>query len=55
MSHRKIAVFTGSRAEYGLLHWTLRGIREHPSLDLQLIVSGMHLSPEFGNTVDEIS
>jgi UDP-hydrolysing UDP-N-acetyl-D-glucosamine 2-epimerase len=51
---KKIAVFTGSRAEYGLLYWTMRGIQEHPSLDLQLIVSGMHLSSEFGNTVDEI-
>jgi len=52
---KKIAVFTGSRAEYGLLYWTMRGIQEHPSLDLQLIVSGMHLSSEFGNTVHEIS
>ena len=54
-SSSKIAVFTGSRADYGLLYWTMRGIQEHPSLDLQLIVSGMHLSPEFGHTVDEIS
>jgi len=53
-SSKKIALFTGSRAEYGLLYWTMTGIRDHPSLDLQLIVSGMHLSSEFGNTVDEI-
>lgn len=47
---RKIAVFTGTRAEYGLLYWLLHDIRASERLALQLIVSGMHLSPEFGNT-----
>ena len=47
---RKIAVFTGTRAEYGLLYWLMRGIQEDDDLILQVIVSGMHLSPEFGNT-----
>ncbi|MCL4456648.1 MAG: UDP-N-acetylglucosamine 2-epimerase [Nitrospirae bacterium] len=51
---RKIAVITGSRAEYGLLYWIIKDIHEDSDLDLQLIVTGMHLSPEFGLTVKEI-
>lgn len=51
---RKIAVVTGTRAEYGLLYWIIQGIHEDPELELQLIVTGMHLSPEFGLTVKEI-
>ncbi|MDD5773371.1 MAG: UDP-N-acetylglucosamine 2-epimerase [bacterium] len=51
---RKIAVITGTRAEYGLLYWIIKGTHEDPSLKLQLIVTGMHLSPEFGMTVKEI-
>ena len=51
---RKIAVVTGSRAEYGLLYWLIRGIDEDPELELLLFVTGMHLSPEFGYTVSEI-
>lgn len=51
---RKIAVVTGTRAEYGLLYWIIKGIHDDPELELQLIVTGMHLSPEFGNTVNEI-
>ena len=51
---RKIAVVTGTRAEYGLLYWIINGIYEDASLELQLIVTGMHLSPEFGMTVREI-
>lgn len=51
---RKIAVVTGTRAEYGLLYWIIKGIHEDPELELQLIVTGMHLSPEFGFTVKEI-
>ena len=53
-SLRRIAVLTGSRAEYGLLYWTIRGIHEDPDLELLLIVTGMHLSPEFGSTVRRI-
>ncbi|MDB2615903.1 UDP-N-acetylglucosamine 2-epimerase [Luminiphilus sp.] len=45
---------TGTRAEYGLLKWVLSGINESPLLNLQLIITGMHLSPEFGMTVEEI-
>lgn len=50
----KICVVTGTRAEYGLLYWLIKGIDEDPSIDLQLIATGMHLSPEFGLTVSEI-
>ncbi|RTE86069.1 MULTISPECIES: UDP-N-acetylglucosamine 2-epimerase [Gammaproteobacteria] len=51
---RKIAVFTGTRAEYGLLYWIMREIQESISLELQLYVGGMHLSQEFGYTIDQI-
>jgi UDP-hydrolysing UDP-N-acetyl-D-glucosamine 2-epimerase len=47
---RRICVVTGSRAEYGLLRPLLDEIRKEPALQLQLIATGMHLSPEFGNT-----
>ena len=52
---RKIAVVSGTRAEYGLLYWIIKGIHKDPELELQLIVTGMHLSPEFGLTVREIA
>ena len=51
---RKIAVATGTRAEYGLLYWIIKCIHEDLELELQLIVTGMHLSSEFGLTVKEI-
>ena len=51
---RKICVVTGSRAEYGLLRWVMEGIRAEPELQLQLVATGMHLSPEFGLTWREI-
>jgi len=51
---RKIAVITGTRAEYGLLYWIIKGIHDDPELELQLIVTAMHLSTEFGMTVNEI-
>jgi GDP/UDP-N,N'-diacetylbacillosamine 2-epimerase (hydrolysing) len=51
---RKICVVTGSRAEYGLLYWVLRDIESAPDLELQLVVTGMHLSPEFGLTSQQI-
>lgn len=50
----KVAVFTGTRAEYGLLFWLLKDIQSDPTLQLQLLVSGMHLSPEFGETFKQI-
>lgn len=51
---KKIAVVTGSRAEYGIMYWLLRDLQDAPDLELQLIVTGMHLSPEFGMTVRQI-
>ncbi len=51
---RRICVVTGTRAEYGLLYWIIKGIHEGPGLELQLIATGMHLSHEFGLTVREI-
>ena len=51
---RKICVVTGSRAEYGLLYWIIRRIQEADDLVLQLVVTGMHLSPEFGLTYRQI-
>lgn len=51
---RKICVVTGTRAEYGLLRWIMQGIKDDPDLSLQLIATGMHLSPEFGLTYREI-
>ena len=51
---RKICVVTGSRAEYGLLYWVLRDIQSAPELELQLVVTGMHLSSEFGTTIKKI-
>jgi GDP/UDP-N,N'-diacetylbacillosamine 2-epimerase (hydrolysing) len=51
---RKICVVTGTRAEYGLLKNIMRRIDESDDLDLQLIVTGMHLVPEFGHSIDII-
>jgi GDP/UDP-N,N'-diacetylbacillosamine 2-epimerase (hydrolysing) len=51
---RKICVITGTRAEYGLLRWVMQGIKDDAELTLQIIATGMHLSPEFGLTYREI-
>ena len=51
---KKIAVFTGTRAEYGLLYWLLNDIQASENLELQLIVSGTHLSEIHGYTVEKI-
>jgi UDP-hydrolysing UDP-N-acetyl-D-glucosamine 2-epimerase len=54
MTKRKVAVFTGNRAEYGLQYPILKAIDEHPDLEYQLLVSGAHLDDNFGRTLDEI-
>jgi len=54
MKKRKICVVTGTRAEYGQLHSLIKKIQDDSDLDLQLIVTGMHLSPEFGATYFDI-
>ncbi len=51
---KKVCVVTGTRAEYGLLYWLLKEIQNDKEFELQLIVTGMHLSPEFGLTYKEI-
>ncbi len=47
---RKICIVTGTRAEYGLLFWLLKEVDADPELELQLVVTGAHLSEKFGNT-----
>jgi len=54
MKNRKVCVVTGSRAEYGLLYWLMKEIKSDKEMELQLIVTGMHLSSEFGNTYKEV-
>jgi GDP/UDP-N,N'-diacetylbacillosamine 2-epimerase (hydrolysing) len=54
MNKRKICVVTGTRAEFGLLYWLMKEIESDNELELQLIATGMHLSPEFGLTYKEI-
>ena len=51
---RKICVVTGSRADYGLLRLVMQGIKDDEDLTLQVITTGMHLSPTFGLTEKEI-
>ena len=52
---RKICVITGTRAEFGLLRPLIELIDKDEDLQLQLIATGMHLSPEFGYTLNEIT
>ena len=51
---RKICVFTGTRAEYGSLIWLMRDIQDQDDLQLQILASGTHFSPEFGWTYKAI-
>lgn len=51
---RKICIVTGTRAEYGLLSNLAKKLQEDKEFDLQMVVTGMHLSPEFGSTYKEI-
>lgn len=54
MKKRKICVITGTRAEYGLLSMLMKSIKDDPNLELSIIATGSHLSPEFGLTYKEI-
>jgi UDP-hydrolysing UDP-N-acetyl-D-glucosamine 2-epimerase len=54
MAKRKICIVTGSRAEYGLLQGLLKEVAADPDLELQVCATGMHLSPEFGLTYQQI-
>lgn len=55
MSRRKVCVVTGSRADYGLLFWPMRLLQEDPDFELQTVVTGMHLAPEFGSTWEQVA
>jgi GDP/UDP-N,N'-diacetylbacillosamine 2-epimerase (hydrolysing) len=52
--NRKVCVVTGTRAEFGLLRWLMHEVRESETLELQVIATGTHLSPEFGLTYRDI-
>lgn len=54
MRRRKVTYITGTRADYGLMRSTLKAIHKHPSLQLYLIVLGMHLSKEYGYSITEV-
>jgi len=54
MKKKKIVAITGRRAEYGLAVTIFKAIENHPTLDLEIIVTGMHLAKECGNTIQEI-
>ena len=51
---KKVCVITGTRAEFGQLKGVMEGIQKSKILGLQVVVTGMHLSPEFGMTVNTI-
>jgi UDP-hydrolysing UDP-N-acetyl-D-glucosamine 2-epimerase len=50
----RVCAVTGTRAEYGLLQPVIAALGDEPDLELQVVVTGSHLSPEFGRTVEEI-
>lgn len=54
MPKRKICVITGSRADYGLLYWLMKEIEADCRLELQIVVTGAHLAPEYGLTSAKI-
>ncbi|MBF0405888.1 MAG: UDP-N-acetylglucosamine 2-epimerase (hydrolyzing) [Candidatus Riflebacteria bacterium] len=54
MKKRKICIISGSRADYGLLYWVIKELQFSTLLEPLLVVTGMHLSHEFGSTVSEI-
>ena len=51
---RTICIVIDTRTEYGLFYWLMKDIQEDADLELQIIVAGMHLSPEFGLTYRQI-
>ena len=54
INRKKICVVTSARADYGSLYWVMREIKNDKKLELQIIVTGMHLSHEFGLTYKQI-
>ncbi len=51
---KRIAVVTGTRADYGLLYWVIKGLHQSHEFQLQLLVCGAHLQSQFGETRTEI-
>jgi len=51
---RTICYVSGTRADFGLMQSTLSAIQAHPSMELAIVVTGMHLSERYGHTVDDI-
>lgn len=51
---RHVAYLTGTRADFGLMAGTLRRLHEDPRTDLSVLVTGMHLSAQYGMTVNEV-
>ena len=54
MAKRKVCVVTSSRADYGLLYWLMYEIALDADLELQVVATGSHLSPDFGLTYQKI-
>ncbi|MCK6440140.1 MAG: UDP-N-acetylglucosamine 2-epimerase, partial [Planctomycetes bacterium] len=52
---RRIAVITGTRAEYGLLRSTINALQKHNNVEMQLVVTGMHLLKRYGFTMKLIT
>ena len=52
---RRVAVFTGTRAEYGLLYYLMKDLDEAPDFDLRIIAGGAHFSALFGETWKDIT
>ena len=52
---RKVCIFTGTRAEYGILSRLIRKIADDSELQLQIVATNMHLSPEFGLTYRKLN
>lgn len=50
----RITAITTSRADYGHLYWPLKHLHAHPEVELRLVVTGAHLSPQYGRTIDQI-
>lgn len=51
---RRVCYISGTRADFGLMQATLLAVDRHPDLELDVLVTGMHLSSVYGHTVDEI-
>ena len=54
MAAQRVCIVTGTRAEYGLLKWVMQELKEDPEVDLQIVATGTHLAPSFGETRSEI-